>query len=50
MAGLAKIPGIVKDEVKPQVHTWAFPDGKVIIVLSEGRLLNLGKAPVTPPS
>ncbi|MEU4213587.1 adenosylhomocysteinase [Streptomyces sp. NPDC026206] len=44
MAGLAKIPGIVKDEVKPQVHTWAFPDGKVLIVLSEGRLLNLGNA------
>src|SRR5215211_3391399 len=30
MAGLAKIPGIVKDEVKPQVHTWTFPDGKKI--------------------
>ncbi|MER5429364.1 adenosylhomocysteinase [Streptomyces sp. NPDC002588] len=44
MAGLAKTPGIVKDEVKPQVHTWTFPDGKVIIVLSEGRLLNLGNA------
>ncbi|MCZ4122822.1 adenosylhomocysteinase [Streptomyces sp. H39-S7] len=44
MAGLAKIPGIVKDEVKPQVHTWKFTDGKVLIVLSEGRLLNLGNA------
>ncbi|MFV0135651.1 adenosylhomocysteinase [Streptomyces sp. HMX87] len=44
MAGLAKVPGIVKDEVKPQVHTWTFPDGKKIIVLSEGRLLNLGNA------
>jgi adenosylhomocysteinase len=44
MAGLAKVPGIVKDEVKPQVHTWTFPDGKAIIVLSEGRLLNLGNA------
>ncbi|QGV77503.1 adenosylhomocysteinase [Streptomyces ficellus] len=44
MAGLARIPGIVKDEVKPQVHTWTFPDGKTIIVLSEGRLLNLGNA------
>ena len=44
MAGLAKIHGIVKDEVKPQVHTWTFPDGKVLIVLSEGRLLNLGNA------
>ncbi|BBC33682.1 Adenosylhomocysteinase [Streptomyces graminofaciens] len=44
MAGLANVPGIVKDEVKPQVHTWTFPDGKVLIVLSEGRLLNLGNA------
>ncbi|MFE3765878.1 adenosylhomocysteinase [Streptomyces sp. NPDC059104] len=44
MAGLAKVEGIVKDEVKPQVHTWKFPDGKVLIVLSEGRLLNLGNA------
>ncbi|GGQ59899.1 adenosylhomocysteinase [Streptomyces asoensis] len=44
MAGLARIPGIVKDEVKPQVHTWTFSDGKVLIVLSEGRLLNLGNA------
>ncbi|MFD8973216.1 adenosylhomocysteinase [Streptomyces sp. NPDC059593] len=44
MAGLARIPGIVKDEVKPQVHTWTFEDGKVVIVLSEGRLLNLGNA------
>ncbi len=44
MAGLANIPGIVKTEVKPQVHTWTFPDGKTLIVLSEGRLLNLGNA------
>ncbi|AQW51258.1 adenosylhomocysteinase [Streptomyces violaceusniger] len=44
MAGLAALPGIVKDEVKPQVHTWTFPDGKTLIVLSEGRLLNLGNA------
>ncbi len=44
MAGLAKIAGIVKDEIKPQVHQWIFPDGKKIIVLSEGRLLNLGNA------
>ncbi|WP_018348044.1 adenosylhomocysteinase [Longispora albida] len=44
MAGLAKVPGVVKDEVKPQVHTWTFTDGKKIIVLSEGRLLNLGNA------
>ncbi|MBS2964448.1 adenosylhomocysteinase [Actinocrinis puniceicyclus] len=44
MAGLAKLPGIVKTEVKPQVHEWRFPDGHTIIVLSEGRLLNLGNA------
>ncbi|MEU3459709.1 adenosylhomocysteinase [Streptomyces sp. NPDC006733] len=44
MAGLAKVPGIVKDEVKPQVHTWTFPDGHTVIVLSEGRLMNLGNA------
>ncbi|GAA4988554.1 adenosylhomocysteinase [Actinopolymorpha pittospori] len=44
MAGLAKVPGIEKIEVKPQVHEWRFPDGHTIIVLSEGRLLNLGNA------
>jgi len=44
MAGLAKIPGIERSEIKPQVHEWRFPDGHTIIVLSEGRLLNLGNA------
>ncbi|HTZ44033.1 MAG TPA: adenosylhomocysteinase [Jatrophihabitans sp.] len=44
MAGLAKVPGIEKIEVKPQVHEWKFTDGHSIIVLSEGRLLNLGNA------
>ncbi len=44
IAGLAKIPGIVKEEVKPQVHTWTWPDGKSIIMLAEGRLMNLGCA------
>jgi adenosylhomocysteinase len=44
MAGLAKTPGIRRVEVKPQVHEWIFPDGHMIIVLSEGRLLNLGNA------
>ncbi|BFU47197.1 adenosylhomocysteinase [Krasilnikovia sp. MM14-A1004] len=44
MAGLAKVPGIEKVEVKPQVHEWRFPDGHAIIVLSEGRLMNLGNA------
>ncbi|MFY7068041.1 adenosylhomocysteinase [Nocardiopsis changdeensis] len=44
MAGLAKVPGITKKEIKPQVHEWTFPDGHTILVLSEGRLLNLGNA------
>jgi adenosylhomocysteinase len=44
MAGLAKVPGVKKIEVKPQVHEWQFADGHSIIVLSEGRLLNLGNA------
>jgi adenosylhomocysteinase len=44
IAGLAKLPGVVKTEVKPQVHEWRFPDGHTVIVLSEGRLLNLGNA------
>ncbi|MFL1379421.1 adenosylhomocysteinase [Nocardiopsis protaetiae] len=44
MAGLAKVPGIAKKEIKPQVHEWTFPDGHTILVLSEGRLLNLGNA------
>ena len=44
MAGLAEVPGIEKEEFKPQVDVWKFPDGHSIIVLSEGRLLNLGNA------
>ncbi|GAA1846827.1 adenosylhomocysteinase [Asanoa iriomotensis] len=44
MAGLARVPGIEKTEVKPQVHEWRFPDGHAILVLSEGRLMNLGNA------
>ncbi|WP_066582630.1 adenosylhomocysteinase [Cellulomonas timonensis] len=44
MAGLAAWPGIQRTEVKPQVHEWAFPDGHSVLVLSEGRLLNLGNA------
>jgi adenosylhomocysteinase len=44
MAGLARIPGIRKVNVKPQVDKWVFPDGHAVIVLSEGRLLNLGNA------
>jgi adenosylhomocysteinase len=44
MAGLANTPGIVRENVKPQVDEWRFADGHTIIVLSEGRLLNLGNA------
>ena len=44
MAGLAAYPGISRKTVKPQVDLWTFPDGKSIIVLSEGRLMNLGNA------
>jgi adenosylhomocysteinase len=44
MAGLARVPGIRKENIKPQVDQWIFPDGHAIIVLSEGRLLNLGNA------
>ena len=44
MAGLGRIPGIHKVNIKPQVDEWVFPDGHTIIVLSEGRLMNLGNA------
>ena len=44
MAGLARTPGVVRRTIKPQVDEWTFPDGHSIIVLSEGRLLNLGNA------
>ncbi|WP_343906188.1 adenosylhomocysteinase [Nocardioides aquiterrae] len=44
MAGLEGYPGIERKNVKPQVDKWTFPDGKAIIVLSEGRLMNLGNA------
>jgi adenosylhomocysteinase len=44
MAGLAKLPGVRKVNIKPQVDEWVFADGHAIIVLSEGRLLNLGNA------
>jgi len=44
MAGLAAIDGIEKINIKPQVDEWVFPGGRAIIVLSEGRLLNLGNA------
>ncbi|MSO96153.1 MAG: adenosylhomocysteinase [Thermoleophilia bacterium] len=44
MAGLSRYPGIRRDNVKPQVDQWVFPDGHAVTVLSEGRLLNLGNA------
>jgi adenosylhomocysteinase len=44
IAGLARVPGVEKINIKPQVDEWRFPDGHSIIVLSEGRLLNLGNA------
>jgi adenosylhomocysteinase len=44
MAGLERTPGIERINIKPQVDKWVFPDGHAIIVLSEGRLLNLGNA------
>jgi adenosylhomocysteinase len=44
MAGLKKTPGIRKENIKPQVDKWIFPDGHCILVLAEGRLVNLGCA------
>jgi adenosylhomocysteinase len=44
MAGLAATPGIQRVNIKPQVDKWVFDDGHAVIVLSEGRLLNLGNA------
>jgi len=44
MAGLKKVPGIVKTNIKPQYDEWRFPDGHSVLVLAEGRLLNLGCA------
>jgi len=44
MAGLARVPGVRRENIKPQVDEWVFADGHGVIVLSEGRLLNLGNA------
>ena len=44
MAGLSRLEGVRKVNIKPQVDEWVFSDGHAIIVLSEGRLLNLGNA------
>jgi adenosylhomocysteinase len=44
VAGLTQLPGIKRVQVKPQVDEWTFADGHSVILLSEGRLLNLGNA------
>jgi adenosylhomocysteinase len=44
MAGLKKLPGIRRENVKPQYDEWVFPDGHSVLILAEGRLLNLGCA------
>lgn len=44
MAGLEKYPGIVRQNIKPQCDRWEFPDGHGILILAEGRLVNLGCA------
>ncbi len=44
MAGLAKVAGVKRETIKPQVDQWIFPDGHCVIVLAEGRLVNLGCA------
>ncbi len=44
MAGLERMPGVRCDNIKPQTDRWVFPDGHGVIVLAEGRLMNLGCA------
>ena len=44
MAGLESLPGAERIEIKPQVHEWRLPTGRSVLVLSEGRLMNLGNA------
>jgi adenosylhomocysteinase len=44
MAGLKKVPGILCNNIKPQYDEWVFPDGHSVLILAEGRLLNLGCA------
>ena len=44
MAGINRIEGIEKVEIKPQVHEWRLPNGRSVLILSEGRLMNLGNA------
>ncbi len=44
MAGLEKTPGVRRENIKPQYDEWIFPDGHSVLILAEGRLLNLGCA------
>ncbi|MCC6406429.1 MAG: adenosylhomocysteinase [Planctomycetes bacterium] len=44
MAGLAKSKGVKRQNIKPQVDRWVFPDGHGVLILAEGRLMNLGCA------
>jgi len=44
MAGLKKVPGVKRINIKPQYDEWVFPDGHSVMILAEGRLLNLGCA------
>jgi adenosylhomocysteinase len=44
MAGISRIEGVQRIEIKPQVHEWRLPNGKSVLILSEGRLMNLGNA------
>jgi adenosylhomocysteinase len=44
VAHIERIPGLKKIEIKPQVHEWILPNGKSVLILSEGRLMNLGNA------
>ena len=44
MAALERMPGVRRENVKPQYDEWIFPDGHSVMILAEGRLLNLGCA------
>ena len=44
MAGIARIEGVQRIEIKPQVHEWRLPNSRSVLILSEGRLMNLGNA------
>ena len=44
MAGISRIEGVQRIEIKPQVHEWRLPNGRSVLILSEGRLMNLGNA------